>query len=225
MNISLPKWPALIVTGKPVTQKQAAEILIRTDRHLPDFEYGCNAHEVCEQLSSLFNIPKRADKSFSAHWEALDNLRKRMNKIELEYLSNSQIVSSFIGGPHGWCNWTGNIFTNSYNIGKWPSVEAVHDEWNRIAGAFPYLKLTSWLMSGEQCEENLRPLVKFRVEDGATIITACEENEDLPVYPVDNVDIGSMLLPANIREVGIPVDELKAKLIELYGDIPQYELT
>jgi hypothetical protein len=30
-NLYLPKWPGLLVVGKPVTREQAMEIIIRTD--------------------------------------------------------------------------------------------------------------------------------------------------------------------------------------------------
>ncbi len=36
LNIALPKWPQMIVTGKPVTIHQAKDIILRTDSFLTD---------------------------------------------------------------------------------------------------------------------------------------------------------------------------------------------
>ena len=65
--------------------------------------------------------------------EAFSTLKKDISHIELEYLSNHRIVSSWIGGPHGWCNWEGNIGCNNYNIGKHPSCKEVYNEWIKMS--------------------------------------------------------------------------------------------
>lgn len=180
LNVYLPKWPGLLVAGEPVTQDQAAEIIIRTTR-----------------IGSLFSNDKRwlkvVDEAFGIppeDWDAdFEYNNQRQNKIEearerlgiiqvkdedfsqdLEFLNNHQILSCFIGGPHGWCDWDGNIYTSSYNIGKWPSVQEVKSEWEAIAAAFPFLKLRCQLLSGETCEEGTRPVVEFQVENGEVFL-------------------------------------------------------
>jgi hypothetical protein len=84
--------------------------------------------------------------------------------IGLEYLYNSRISTASLGGPHGWCDWNGNIITDSYNIGKWPNTEEITEEWERIAAAFPYLDLTAQLVNEEDTGDELAG--EWRVKDG-----------------------------------------------------------
>jgi hypothetical protein len=99
-----------------------------------------------------------------------DVIETKYKPLDLAYLENSQILSSWIGGPHGWCNWDGNIGCNNYNIGKWPSVKMVYDEWVKIAKEFPYLTLESQLLSTETCgdenDELGNAIVQFNIKDG-----------------------------------------------------------
>lgn len=214
------KWPALVVCGKSVTKEQAAEILIRTDGSLPNFHYSSNDKPFECELMKLFGMPDKEEdlKNFQECWAREDELRARLNKLDLQYLCNSQIVSSYIGGPHGWCNWEGSIFTNTYNIGKWPSVEEVAEEWDAIATAFPFLDLTCQLYSKEQCEEDGEPNIEFRVVDGNVTV----QNPAATIAPAVNDMTKNILDLGNpYRERGIMFENLKEKLENLYGEIPQ----
>ena len=163
LEIGLPKWPALVVKGKKITKEEAAEILIRTD----DFWFSANDHDFERQLFEACGIKVRSKYEMSEEdKEAFSTLKKDISHIELEYLSNHRIVSSWIGGPHGWCNWEGNIGCNNYNIGKHPSCKEVYNEWIKIAGAFPFLTLKSLLFSGESSEEGIEPLIQFNISNG-----------------------------------------------------------
>lgn len=176
LDQSLPKWPALLVVGDKVTQEQAWEIIIRTTKfgHM-----STNDHSFRNKIIKfVFGVESTKDgynmlsDYFGGDWnkaqEAEDALNKRINSIagELEYLENEQIASSWIGGAHGWCDWHGNIFTNNYNIGKWPSCGTVYNEWKVIAKAFPFLNLRSQLLSGETCEDDNQPIIEFVVKGG-----------------------------------------------------------
>jgi len=97
MNITLPKWPGMIVEGDPVTPELAAEIIIRTDSQLPDFTYAGNDSDLCQQLNDLFSVPH-----VTIDPNKLSKLRDKLHIIPLEYLCNDRIVSSWVGGPHGW---------------------------------------------------------------------------------------------------------------------------
>lgn len=226
--IDLPKWPALTVVGKRVTIEQAAEILIRTDHNIPNYMYGSNDKEFSQQLMDLFGVPTLHNPSGRlirsdtvTYFDRMDDLRKRLGVLRLEYLANEQIVSCYVGGPHGWCNWSGDIFTNTYNIGKWPSVGRVADEWGEIAKTFPYLELKSQLFNGESCEGETTPLVEFEVKDGHVGV----HKPVSPLVPVvDSFSYGDMLtLLDPRRERGISIEELQEKLENLYGTIPQFE--
>ena len=187
-NLNLPKWPALVVVGKPVTGEQAAEIIIRTD----SMHFSCNEWEFKRQLHAAFYDIEISDRSYGSeeraikqklgldpddrsswnvYWDHTEKVKMETGQIDLEYLNNDQVVSSWFGGPHGWCDWQGRIGCWNYNIGKWPSVETVFREWQRIAKAFPFLDLTCQLMNHEvDCEEYVDdipgPVVEFRVKSG-----------------------------------------------------------
>lgn len=166
----LTKWPLLLVEGDPVTLEQANEIILRTT----EWHYISGNDPSWErQVRAVLNIPSDdipcgldTDARMAVwkeHREAVDTLRERLGGIDLEYLSNSRIASSWIGGPHGWCDWYGHIGCGNYNIGKWPDVETVHDEWQRIAAAFPYLRLRAQLRPDEGERE---PVVEWNLRDG-----------------------------------------------------------
>lgn len=77
-------------------------------------------------------------------------------------------MSCWIGGTHGWCDWDGTIFANSFNVGKWPTVEEVEKDWQAIAAAFPFLDLRSQLLnrgSSEAVDEGASPVVEFVVRN------------------------------------------------------------
>lgn len=159
----LPKWPALIVVGENVTPQQAMEIIIRTSQ----FWFCCNDRVWEEELYRAMRVKLDPDRSWiRPDFQSIKEAQERYGVLDLEYLTNDQIASSYVGGPHGWCDWHGIIGCNHYNIGKWPSVEIVYGEWLKIAQEFPFLKLECQLMSGEQCEEQIVPLVQFSVAEG-----------------------------------------------------------
>lgn len=177
-NISLPKWPALSVVGCDVTKEQAAEIIIRTQ----DFFFLTNDKDFLKELSLVCGIKRN-----SPLWEELNKLRVKYNCLGLQYLKNQQIASSYVHGPYGWCDWEGTIKCNSFNIGKWPCIDSVFDEWTVIAKAFPYLQLTSQLWSGETCEDNIRPLVEFSVTNGEVSVQEPTIPMMIVDYPYDTI--------------------------------------
>lgn len=174
----LPKWPGLLVLGEKVTPEQAMEILIRTD----GLNLSSNDRKFDEQLSKIVygvkgNWVGRSDelkkKLGTKDWNIIhqykDEKRAELGHIQsLYYLENSRIVSIWIGGPKGWCDWEGNIRTCNYNIGSWPSVEEVYNEWVIIAEEFPFLNLRAQLLDGEigQDEHEHKVVVEFIVKDG-----------------------------------------------------------
>lgn len=181
LDRDLPKWPAFAVTGKRVTVEQAMEIIIRTDSV---FSYiGCNDHDWEKQIVKAMGLTRQDDYP-GYDYNELEALREKMGCLSLCYLNNNRVMSSFVGGPHGWIDWSGNVFCNSYNIGKWPNIEEVYEDWSAIAKAFPYLELTSQLFDGEAgSEEETHPIVEFAVKNGkvkvrepkvAHVVTGCD---------------------------------------------------
>ena len=181
----LTKWPRLLVKGEPVTEQQANEILIRTCQ--PAYLDG-NDRAWNGIVARAMGFPEGDDYPpkaiaedndarmawFRERWAARDRRTAELGIIGLEYLYNCRIASTWIGGPHGWCNWDGTIGCSTHNIGKWPSVEEVTDEWERIAAAFPYLDLTAQLVTDEGDGEIA---VEWRVQGGAAEL--CEPGKQI----------------------------------------------
>lgn len=242
MDIPLPKWPALLVTGEPVTEAQAAEILIKTSRDIPAFEYGSNEKELSKLAAALFGVPEDEEypykekdidgpkhraynKRKKLRYAAIDRLEEQLGVLKLQYLHNSQICSCFVGGPHGWLNWDGEVRAFNYNIGKWPSVDDVTKDWACIATAFPFLRLKCQLCNHEAGYPNDNapngPVVLFTVSDGkVTVEQQSPEHDPYIDTPKDCLDY---LLNGMRSEWGISISGLKKKLVGLYGDIPQYK--
>jgi hypothetical protein len=205
LNIGLIKWPALVVKGESVTEDQAKEILIRTDSmylHCNDDEwnslingklYGVDPKllsgrydSVDEELRKKHNI---YEKDYTSLWNIKDLYKGEVGIIDgLEYLHNNRIASSWVGGAHGWCNWDGTIGTSEYNIGKYPSVSEVYEEWKLIAKEFPFLNLRCQIMSEEACDpeseeaERIRPVVEFIIGNGVAKLVEPEEILKIPNF-------------------------------------------
>lgn len=201
-DIGLPKWPALAVVGKPITRDQAMEILIRTD----SLWFSSNDHSFDRLLSQYVFDVEIADAGFDTKSKAIreklgladepgswpkvyeyeDLKRAELGHIPLSYLGNSRIVSSWIGGPHGWCDWEGNIGSRNYNIGKWPSVKEVYEDWKKIAAAFPFLDLKCQLMGHEAGPDDGedKPLIEFTVKAGKVKMS-------VPKGPITSTAFGS----------------------------------
>jgi len=222
-DVYLIKWPGFVVEGKKVTEEQAAEILIKTDCHMPNFKYAGNDRGLSKELNAICNVSEDYD------YDKECELRDRMGILEIDLLANSQIVSSYIGGPHGWCDWDGNIRTSGDNIGKWPTVKSVAEEWHTIAQAFSYLDLECWLFNHEsgyvEGVGSPGPVVKFVVSSGNVDVKFPDKNERIIVTErnIEAEALSIMFLSTRKRESGIEVDELIEKMKRLYGEIPQYK--
>lgn len=206
-NTSLPKWPALAVTGKRVSKEEAAEIIIRTQNFYfdtNDKEFECELNDACGiGRHSFHNRPKD-------FYERVDKLNKKYSTLPIEYLQNHMIVSSWVGGAHGWCRWDGHIFTCNYNIGKWPCAERIFEEWKIIAKEFPFLDLRSQLFNKEVCEDDPEPLIEFVVKNGKVEL----KDPEIEMVIVPNnliVDVIRMAC-GNICEHGCLIEDFKEAL-------------
>lgn len=174
-DIGLPKWPLLTVEGDSVTEDQAHEIIFRTTSWPP----YCNHSKWLKEIEEITGCPNSDSgidncgltnqiNRWKIYDEKLDLFNNRFKILNLEYLVNQRIATASIQGSHGWCNWDGAIGCNTYNIGKYPSIEVVMNEWIIISDAFPFLNLRSQLWSGENCEvsEALFPLIEFKINNG-----------------------------------------------------------
>lgn len=173
VSVGLPKWPAFIVVGENVTPQQAMEIIIRTG----DMWFGTNDKDWERQLYKAAGIQIETESNYLRPvWVSVQRARDKYGVLDLEYLKNDQVASCYVGGPKGWCDWHGIIGCNSFNIGKWPGSHDVLNEWKLIAETFPFLTLHCQLLSGEQCEEGIYPLVEYFVREGKVMIRKAEED-------------------------------------------------
>lgn len=182
-NLDLPKWPGVLVIGDPISRDQAAEIIIRTD----DLYFSSNDREFEKLLnneiygveSDTLNLTDAITEhvlhgikgtSWEKAWAYKDQKVKDLGVLNLSYMKNSRILSSWIGGPHGWCDWSGNIGCRNYNIGKYPSIEEVYKDWVKIAKEFPFLNLRCQLLNHEiGCEDSVQdpaPVIEFVIKKG-----------------------------------------------------------
>ena len=227
LEISLPKWPGMVLHGKRVTKEQAAEIIICTDHHMPDMSYAGNDENASQEINDIFGIPAYKkyggdDKfDYQGHHLALEGIRQKLGMIQLSYLNTDRIISCFVGGPNGWCNWGGDVFSNKTNIGKWPDVEDVADDWGTIVERFPFLELKCTLFDKETCEDNPQPLVTFDVKDRhVTVSRASDQGYDTPVSDIEG-DMMSLFTPG--REIGIMPAQLEEHIKTIWGSVPQYD--
>lgn len=178
--IGLPKWPQMRVHGRGITQEQAREIIIRTDGFFSSHGRGGNNHAFEQRMATALGLPYN-DYSRDADWRAINDaweaFRASIGHISTEYVSNGWISNAFVFGPSGWCHPNGTIHF-VHNVGKWPSVEAIADDWADIAAEWPFLDLDACLMSGEGAEDGTTPLVNIVVRDGTVSVY---EHDAMPV--------------------------------------------
>lgn len=165
-NYNLPKWPQMIVTGESVTIDQAKEIIFRTDDFFVSIDKyaGGNDRKFTETYQKASGINEILLENHKKIYEIQDHLMKKIEFIPSEYICNDWASSCYILGPHGWVHPNGKI--GYYNIGKWPSVEEVYNDWCNIASAFPFLNLAATIMSDEYAAYHRKPIVSFIVSDG-----------------------------------------------------------
>ncbi len=166
----LPKWPEMYVTGKSVTPEQAKEILFRTDSSVSrpsSYAFGGNDHRFAETCYRSFGWTKMFDldkqHGFLPSIRAGQVWADKMGMVPTEYINNSFLSTSYIGGPSGWCNPSGQIYSKGHNIGKWPDVEAVVRDWETLLAAFPFIDVQCTLFSGEQCEDHSTPVITMTI--------------------------------------------------------------
>lgn len=223
LEVDLPKWPQMLVTGEPVTVDQAKEIIFLTDSFLTDaYDHaGGNAREFnaryrkaagLDRYSLKRNEDPNSDegrKRWRQHWVFRDLVRKRIGVLETLYVTNEWASCAFIFGPHGWCSPTGQIgFID--NVGKWPTVSEVLTDWQTIAKRFPFVKLTATLMDGEQgSDQPLTPRVNIVVADGVARLEAPDMAPHVGrdgATQRDYEQIGHLLGgPTELRELGLPL--------------------
>lgn len=175
-NRGLPKWPQLMIVGEDVTPLQAKEIIFRTDDFVICPEYKGNNKKFTDEYAKLCGFYISDEEKFSDNkkcreiWDLKKFISDKISRIELGYVQNDWGVSCYVYGPHGFCSPEGKIYFQE-NVGKWPNVEDIYDDFVNLAKAFPFLKFKASLYDGEHCEENTSLVVSFIVENGHVTMT------------------------------------------------------
>ena len=170
LRLGLPKWPAMLVQGDSVTPDQAREIIRRTDVSFLRGIWG-NQRDVVTAIANILRMPISPEPGsgnleVSKHWEARDAWVASWGPLDLSYIGNDWVCSTYVYGPNGWCHPDGTI---SYlkNVGKWPSVSDLARDWIMVAEAFPFLSLTATFFDRESCEDDLEPVFTLSVMGGS----------------------------------------------------------
>lgn len=205
-NFDLPKWPQMIVTGSPVLQSQAEDIIFRTDSFLTSLsphEGGNNDkfNKYYREISGIEELHLRVKEDFDNYWEVSTKLQEELNFVETQYVHNDWASCCYIFGPHGWCSPKGEI-TYVDNVGKWPEPEELLKDWQTLATAFPYINLYVTLMNGEYSEERIEPVFNLKVNNGEV----SAEKGDLTVHNNNykNRDFNQLTFDQN--ELGLSTD-------------------
>lgn len=216
LNIGLPKWPQCIIKGKSISEEQALEIIRRTDSFFLNGFGGNNnkfnekALEICRMpdimnIVNLINYEKQRRK-FIKKWQT----------IETNYLHNSWVSCSYIGGPHGWCHPDGTIEYHD-NIGKWPDMADIHYDLITIGKHFPFIELTCTLMSAEECECDKKALVTMKLKDGKVEFLDPLPSEELKYEPTKHISFMALSSPNKSYENYFSLDQIKKWADQVYS--------
>lgn len=171
------KWPHLLVAGQPVTEAQADDILLRTMGGY----WFTNDRGWRRQVAAILGVP--LDKHDDFDWRAVKAWCDDVASPDLNHLGNDRVMSSWIGGPKGWCDWDGTIGCGNYNIGKWPAIEEVEEDLAAIAAAWPFLDMRIQLVDDEEGDGPL--CGEWRVWDGQWMETEPGPRIDAPALDVE----------------------------------------
>ncbi len=169
----LPKRPEVFINGLQVTVEQAKEINFRTDTNLSYIdEYGFgndrSFRQRCQDLFGWNQVLKMTQNR--ERWNVTELWAKQLGYIGTSYIHNSWLASCYIGGANGWCRSDGTILMEGQNVGTWPSVAGVVEDWQNLVKAFPFLDLVCTLFSAEAGEDDGYPVATIIVKDGSVTV-------------------------------------------------------
>lgn len=201
--------PALVVRGQPVTEEQAAEILIRTQSFDLDTSHVATQRAMCRLLGVRWDtLLKEIDP------EDRLGLIDTYQCLPLYFLRNRRICSTSTFGPHGWCSWTGRIAAD-YNLVSWPNDGELETEWRKIAAAWPFLNLHAQVFNvslEDRLRSHAKVLVEYQVQDGQ--LRSFTEKirpfspEEHPIDHLQRTILAIGTIPAEYRELGVSLPRL-----------------
>ena len=100
-NIELDKWPGMVVVGEQVSEAQAGIILLQTDYHiLPHSQHGEDETWFKAMYAAAGYGWVYRDYNYDSENACSEDMRKRISSLDIQYLHNDRINSSWIGGLH-----------------------------------------------------------------------------------------------------------------------------
>jgi len=198
------KWCPILIRGRKVSTNVVREVLIRT---MPYF--STNDRDWLEEVCGASDI--EITEYGTTDPQGWFEFEKSISHMELEYLRNSQIMSSYIYGPNGWMNWDGSIgYRHHQNIGKWPETSAVLKEASRLAKMWPMLDMHIQICNGE---ESVTPLFEIKMYRGKTSISEPVVQIGLPKVPLrDDPESFARQFTSPYRERGCSIGTYKQAL-------------
>jgi hypothetical protein len=182
----LPKWPWLLVRGPRVSPEMAGEILVRT-MWLPGLS-GNSSKEVrlvkdafgySEPYRDALKESQKAGRpEWAAEYRTWERIENEVGSLGTQFIWNDRILSSTVSYNTGWVDWSGKVGTPGMSLlSKWPTLREITDDWQKIAAAFPGLRLDAQLIRIEWDEEgpawsirNATPLARWLVESGSATL-------------------------------------------------------
>ena len=227
LSRGLPKWPAMLVQGKPIKIAQAKEIVRRTDVFFEFPEFAGNDAAYRNRAMELLRIPQAFNTvPRMVAFTRQDEWRRQWGYIDTSYVKNNWIASSYIYGPHGWVHPSGKI-EYARNVGKWPSNREVRDDWAILAREFPFIDLTVVLMDGEYMEDGIKPVCGFKVQNGSVMIfdplTTPDVMESAPPIPSTDDDLENSPIFGYAYEHGLPFQWLEDWAAEHVIDLGHFD--
>lgn len=136
-DITLPKWTTMLIKGNTITKEQAMEVLVRTN-DWGDFEHSE------KEIEELYIAIEKYFINFLPPEEQISGFNFYENKdlffSTLKILDFSNIHNTKIHSKRGWLDWNGKIFSNNYNLGKWPSALYVYEDIKNLVNNFNFIK-------------------------------------------------------------------------------------
>ena len=148
--------PHLLVVGEDITEEQASEIIIRTNRW-PIIRFS----HLYEKIKKIY-ISSLPEEELISHVEFnYQILEKKIKSLHLNYFFNHRVDST--SGLRGWCNWNGKIFCNNYVLRGWPNYENIISDLEAISSNFPYLNFKLQIV---EKQKTFKPAYTFQIKDG-----------------------------------------------------------
>lgn len=183
----LPKWPWLLVRGPRVSPQLAGEILVRT-MWLPGL--SANNAKPLRLVKDAFDYSEPYRKALKdalklgkkqwaaeiyAEYRAWEQVEDEVGSLGTQFVWNDRILSASVSQETGWIDWSGNVGSHGVSLlSKWPTLWEITQDWKKIAGAFPGLRLEAQLVRIEWSDtaeasviDKAVPLARWLVERGS----------------------------------------------------------